>query len=185
MLFAFITLLSIAISVSEMSSSNTSSSYKISPMIQMGQYNSTERENIMLVEQAYADFSKGDIPSLLSNFSDNAEYVQPGPKIAIGGVYHGKAQIAGFFKNLSANISFTQFNTTNYIAKGNTVVVIGSYQAVVKPTGRTYNSDFVSIFTVDNGKITRYETYHDTAAIVSSYNLKNTSAMENAMSTST
>lgn len=181
MLFAFITLLSIAISVSEMSGSNnnnnTSSSYKISPMIQMSQYNSTERENIMMVEQGYADFSKGNITSLLSNFSDNAEWVQPGPKIAIGGVYHGKAQIAGFFKNLSANIEFTQFNITNYIAKGNTVVVIGSYQAIVKPAGRIYSSDFVSIFTIDNGKIAKYETYHDTAAIVSSHNPQNVTSM--------
>ncbi len=133
--------------------------------------NLTEQENIMAVRQAYVDFSKGDVLSALDKFAENAEWVQPGgPEVPLSGIYRGRVQIAGFFLGLNTTLEFTRFNINEYIAKGNEVVVIGSYEARIKATEKTYSSDFVSIFTIDSGKIVRYETYHDTAAVVSANN---------------
>jgi uncharacterized protein len=130
--------------------------------------NLTEQENIMAVRQAYVDFSKGSVISVLDKFAENAEWVQPGgPEVPLSGIYRGRVQIAGFFLGLNNTLEFTKFDINEYIAKENEVVVIGSYQARIKATEKTYSSDFVSIFTIDGGKIARYETYHDTAAIVS------------------
>jgi ketosteroid isomerase-like protein len=93
-----------------------------------------------------------------------------GPEVPLSGVYRGKVQIAGFFLNLAANLEYTRFDVNEYIASGNEVVVVGSYQARIKSTGKIHSSDFVSIFTIDRGKIIKYETYYDTVAAVSANN---------------
>lgn len=153
------------------SDKNTTAIYNNAPVSQTNQENLTEQENIMEVRQAYVDFSKGSIPSVLDKFAENSEWVQPGgPEVPLSGVYRGKVQIAGFFLNLAANLEFTRFDVNEYIARGNEVVVVGFYQARTRSTGKIYSSDFVSIFTIESGKIVRYETYHDTAAIVSANN---------------
>jgi ketosteroid isomerase-like protein len=169
LLVVFLTLTAIASDASEapVSDRNTTDVYNISPENQAIRENLTEQENIMEVRQAYVDFSKRNVPSVLNKFAENAEWVQPGgPEVPLSGVYHGMVQIAGFFLGLNANLEFTQFDINKYIARGNEVVVVGSYQARIKSTGKIYSSDFVSIFTIESGKIVRYETYHDTAAIV-------------------
>jgi len=100
--------------------------------------------------------------------AENAEWVQPdGPEVLLLGIYRGGVQIAVCFLVLNNTLESTKFDINEYIAKENEVVVIGSYQARIKATEKTYSSDFVSIFTIDGGKIVRYETCHDTAAIVS------------------
>lgn len=141
--------------------------YDNAPISQSDGKNLTEQENMMIVRQAYVDFSKGSIPSVLDKFSDNSTWIQPGgPEVPLSGEYHGKAEIAGFFLGLAANLEFTRFDINEYIARGNEVVAVGSYKARTRSTGKNYSSDFVSIFAIESGKIVRYETYHDTAAIV-------------------
>jgi len=157
-LVVFLALTTIASNASEASVSDTNPA---------NLENLTEQANIMAVRQAYVDFSKGDVISALDKFAENAEWVQPGgPQVPLSGNYQGKVQIAGFFLALNTTLKFTKFDINEYIAKGNEVVVIGSYQALNRATEKTYSSDFISIFTIDSGKFVRYETYHDTAAIV-------------------
>ncbi len=106
---------------------------------------------------------------MLDSLTENADYIQPGgPEVPLSGIYHGREQIAGFFKNLTDTVEFTSFEPQEFIAKGNQVIALGHYEGRTKSTGKTFASDWVSTFTLDNGKISRYETYHDTAAIVSS-----------------
>lgn len=153
------------------SDAKSTGKYSNAPIGQTNGENLTEQENMMIVRQAYVDFSKGSVLSVLDKFAENAEWVQPGgPEVPLSGIYRGKVQIAGFFLNLAANLDYTRFDVDEYVAHENEVVVVGSYQARIKSTGKICSSDFVSIFTIDNGKIVRYETYHDTAAIVSANN---------------
>lgn len=168
-LVVFLTLTAIASTASEkpVSDKDTTDIFNISPANQAVRENLTEQENIKEIRQAYVDFSKGDALSALDKFAEDAEWVQPGgPEVPLSGIYRGRVQIGVFFLSLNATLEFTQFDINKYIARGNEVVVVGSYKARIKSTGKIYSSDFVSIFTIDSGKITMYETYHDTAAIV-------------------
>jgi ketosteroid isomerase-like protein len=45
-------------------------------------------------------------------------------------------------------------------------VALGHYAWQSKSTGREWESDFVHVFTVRDGRITRFQEYMNTAAIV-------------------
>ncbi|MCA8202630.1 hypothetical protein LGM71_16345 [Burkholderia sp. AU33545] len=47
---------------------------------------------------------------------------------------------------------------------GNRVVVLGTQRWHVHATGRTYDDDWVHLFTIESGKIATFVEYHDTEA---------------------
>jgi ketosteroid isomerase-like protein len=129
-----------------------------------------EEKNILIVKQAYSDFLKGDIPSAVDWFTENADYIQPGePDIPLSGIYHGREQIAWFTSNLLSMVEFTDYELQEFIAKGDQVIVLGHYEGRFRSSGRTFASDWVTVYRINNGKISRCQIYHDTAAIARAY----------------
>jgi ketosteroid isomerase-like protein len=125
-----------------------------------------EEKNILIVKQAYSDFLKGDMPAAIGWFTENADYIQPGgPEVPLSGKYHGPEQIAWFFNNLLTMVEFTDYELQEFIAKGDQVIVLGHYEGRFRSSGRTFASDLITVFRIDNGKISRCQIYHDTAAI--------------------
>jgi uncharacterized protein len=125
-----------------------------------------KEKNILIVKQAYSDFLKGDMPAAIGWFTKNADYIQPGgPEVPLSGIYHGREQIAGFFNNLLTMVEFTDYEQQEFIAKGDKVIVLGHYEGRFKSSGKTFASDWVTVFRIDNCKISRCQIYHDTAAI--------------------
>ncbi|WP_376915758.1 nuclear transport factor 2 family protein [Paraburkholderia sp. OAS925] len=56
------------------------------------------------------------------------------------------------------------FEPLEFIASGDRVVVLGMQRWHVHTTGSTYEDEWAHVFTVENGKITKFTEYHDTAA---------------------
>jgi hypothetical protein len=56
-----------------------------------------------------------------------------------------------------------------FIAQGDTVATLGFYRGTVKPTGRSFSSEWVMVFTLDRGKVARFREYTDTNAIVTAF----------------
>ena len=65
--------------------------------------------------------------------------------------------------------SADEFEPKEFLAHGDKVAVLGHYTWHVKATGRKFSSDFVHVFTVQNGKITNMHEYLDTHAAVQAY----------------
>jgi len=131
----------------------------------------SEQPNTKVVQDAYAAFKRGDIPGLLNLMSDNVGWFLPGPREVIPflGQRHGRDQVGQFFKSIAEAQDAEQFEPQEFIAQGDKVSVSGHYRWRVKSTGRTFSSDFVHIFTVQNGKITNMHEYLDTHAAVQAY----------------
>jgi uncharacterized protein len=55
------------------------------------------------------------------------------------------------------------------VAQGDKVVALGNYAWRVKSTGLEYETDFVHVFTVRDGKVTRYQEFMDTAVVGGAY----------------
>jgi ketosteroid isomerase-like protein len=49
------------------------------------------------------------------------------------------------------------------------VVSLGDYAWRVKVTGREYESDFVHVYSVRDGKVTRFQEFMDTAVVGAAY----------------
>jgi ketosteroid isomerase-like protein len=60
---------------------------------------------------------------------------------------------------------FQQFEPREFVAQGDTVVAIGHYRAVTKATGKTFESDFVMVFSLRGGKVATFLEFTDSAGI--------------------
>ncbi len=125
-----------------------------------------EQTNLIVMKQAYADYLEGNTTAVVNAFAQDAEYISPsGSRVPLSGVYRGRDQIKGFLWNLSTVAQFTRFEIQGYIVEGNKVVSYGLEQGISKLSGNTFSSDWAAIATFNNGKISRYQLYHDTASI--------------------
>lgn len=130
----------------------------------------SEKENTQLVMQAYDKFKAGDIPGLLDLFADDIEWVlDKVENVPFSGARRGKDQVEQFFSMLSESQHPLQFEPREFIAQDDRVVALGHYAWSVKPTDRTFESDWAEVFTVRNGKITSFREYADTAAAEAAY----------------
>ena len=134
------------------------------------------QENKQLVMQGYRLFQSGDIRKLLDLYHDDAEWIGPESELVpFAGAFHGKAGIAQFFAKLDAATHANRFEPTQFIAEGDKVVVAGVSSWLAKPTGRSYDSTWVHVFTLRDGKVARFESYYDTAATEKAFNPEQTS----------
>lgn len=123
------------------------------------------QENKRLVMEGYQLFQNGDIPHLLERYHDDALWIEPEAEhIPFAGKHNGKAEIARFFQQLDAGAQALRFVPKDFIAEGDKVVVTGEATWLAKSTGRSYDSPWVHVFTLRDGKVSRFEGYHDTAA---------------------
>jgi len=123
------------------------------------------QENKRLVMEGYQMFQRGDIQQLLERYHDDALWIQPEVEhVPFSGPYTGKAEIAQFFKSLDEAMQALRFEPKEFIAEGDKVVVSGDASWLVKATGRSYDSPWVHVFTLRDGKISRFVNYQDTAA---------------------
>ena len=132
----------------------------------------SESANIQMVKDAYAAFQQGDIDGVLRLVVDDVDW--HGVKGAEGvapqaGARKGRAAVGGFFRQLAAATEFPHFEPREFVAQGDQVVVIGDYAATVKITGRSAVTDWVMVFTVRDGKISRFREWTDSAQLVRAY----------------
>jgi uncharacterized protein len=127
----------------------------------------SEKMNADVVQQGYAAFGSGDIPGLLDLLTDDVEWSLQGPSvIPWAGTRHGREGVAEFFSLLGETLEFEQFEPREFVAQGDTVVVLGYERSVVKPTGRAFEQEWAHVYTLRDGKIATGRFIEDTAAQV-------------------
>ena len=126
----------------------------------------SDKQNVQLVQQAYEAFKRADIAGVLQTLDENAEWLIPGPGeiIPFAGTRRGPQQVGEFFSILAGTQTAELFEPREFIASQDKVVVLGTQRWRVNSTGITYEDDWAHVFTIQNGKITRFQEYHDTAA---------------------
>jgi ketosteroid isomerase-like protein len=121
--------------------------------------------NIDIAKQAYADFSRGDIPAVLEALDDGIEWITPGAGLPTAGVRHGKSEVAGFFKAVNEPWDFHAFEPREYLDAGDQLAVRGFYDSTSRQTGRRASSEWVMMWKFKDGKVTHFQEYTDTAAL--------------------
>jgi ketosteroid isomerase-like protein len=127
-------------------------------------------QNVGIVKLAYENFGKGNIPGVIDLLSDNIAWVIPEIKnYPPSGTHTGKEEVLKFFESFGGLLDAVSFEPKNFYSDGNTVIVTGFYEFKVKSNGKSISSDWVEIFTIENGKIAKYEEYTDTAAFQNAF----------------
>ena len=121
--------------------------------------------NTDIVQSAYEKFSSGDIEGLLAIMADNILWQVPEVENApFTGTREGRPAVAEFFKQLSESETFTRFEPLEFIAQNDKVIVLGEVAATVTSTGRSFETPWVHVFTVLDGKVAEFQEFFDTAA---------------------
>jgi ketosteroid isomerase-like protein len=75
-----------------------------------------------------------------------------------------RADVQRYFEDLLAAEEITRFEPREFFNAGDHIVVVGFVAAVIKATGKAFESEWVHIFTVAGGRVTRWLEFFDTAA---------------------
>jgi ketosteroid isomerase-like protein len=129
-----------------------------------------EQQNVALIQKLYSAFSRGDIQTILDNVTPDVEWILEGPEIIpFAGKRTGPDQVRGFFTALGSTQSDQKLTIDDYIAQGDKVAAVGRYSAVVTATGKKLNSAAAHIFTIRDGKVSRFLDFGDTAQAADAY----------------
>jgi len=139
-----------------------------------------KQENLHIVKSLYAAVGEGDLPTALDALADDVEWQSPVTRtkhveISWARPRKGRKQVMQFFKELAEKMELEPFELLGFTVQGDKVVVEGRNKGTVKATKRTYEHDWVMVFTLREGKIVRCWHYYDTADILGAFQSKQAS----------
>lgn len=130
----------------------------------------TQSENVSVAQQGYDNFKTGNISALVEQMTEDVVWQLPEVAgVPLAGIRTGRAGVAEFFSTLARDQEVIEFEPREFVAQNDKAISLGHYKWRVKETGREFESDFVHIFTVRDGKIAGFREHFDTAAIAAAY----------------
>jgi ketosteroid isomerase-like protein len=130
----------------------------------------SEHQNIELVRQVYGAFGRGDLAGILALLDPNVAWRTPGPPdLPTAGMRRGVAAVREFFGKLLSTFEITVFAPREFLAQGDTVVVLGTSVERVSATGNAIDFRWVHIFDIRNGRIVSFEEAADVSGLVDEF----------------
>ena len=127
----------------------------------------SDRENLEIVRRIFKAFVEGDLSTFRELLHEEVE-VNYAPTYS--GVpwaqrsWRGRDEALQAVKILTDQLEFEVFEPDEFIAGNHSVVVLGHERCRIKATGRVVEASWAQVFTLRDGKISRYREYSDTAA---------------------
>jgi ketosteroid isomerase-like protein len=118
-----------------------------------------------VVQTVYGAFGRGDVPGILAHCAPQVDWELVGPaRLGYAGRRRNHAGIVDFFAKVGQLDEIHAFEPREFIEQGDKVVVLGWEHSTARDTGRDFKTEWAHVFTVTNGKITRWRGFLDTAA---------------------
>ena len=124
-------------------------------------------ENVEIVNGIYQAFGTGDVPAAVAamssdiewNEAENFPYSDRNP-------YRGPdAVLSGVFARIFEEWDGFGVVPEQFLDAGDTVVMLGRYTGTFKATGQSMNPQVAHIWTLDGGKVARFQQLVDTLAV--------------------
>ena len=129
-----------------------------------------EQQNIALIQKLYDAFAKGDLQTILNALVSDIEWTLEGPAIIpFCGKRKGIPQVTQFFEALATTQTGQKLTIEKFVAQGDTVAMLGRYQATVTATGKKFDSPVAHFFTIRDGKVSRFVEVAETAGAADAY----------------
>ena len=121
--------------------------------------------NADIIKSLYDAFAHGDVPTVLGLFDPQIEWNEAdGVRYADRNPYRGPMAVAeGVFGRIISEVDQFAAVPAAFIDGGDRVVVEGRYKGKVKATGTMLDAQFAHVYTLNGGKIVRFQQYTDTA----------------------
>jgi uncharacterized protein len=131
-------------------------------------------DNVAVVRELFAALERGDLPGAIQFVGEEVDWQSPvtrthPPEIPWSRVRRNKREVTEYFKELGQKVRPEGFKLLQITVQDDRVVVEGQNKGTVHKTGRTYEHDWVMIFSVRDNKIVRFRHYYDTGDLVGSF----------------
>ena len=121
-------------------------------------------KEVEVVNKMFQAFGTGNMEALKSTLSDTSVWVYYGSDlIPYSGTYKGKEEVVRFIGNIVSSVDILDFKVEQIISNGKTVVVLGSEKQKIKKNSKILEQNWVQVYTVENGLITKMDEYANTA----------------------
>lgn len=118
--------------------------------------------NLEIIKKSYACGEVGDIPGMLADLREDAEWTEAagGP---YGGTYRGaKEVLENVFQRIKGDwLDFACIPEEFYDA-GDTIIMVGWYKGVNNNSKKSFEARVTHVWKLENGKIIKFEQIFDT-----------------------
>ena len=130
----------------------------------------SDSTTVDVIRRFYGAFGRGDIPAAPDLLADDVEWIFRAPSVVpFAGSRRGREGVAELFSLVGETLGFQQFEPREFVAQGDTVVVVGFERSVGKATGHTIEQEWAHVYTLRDGKIAKGRFFEDTAAYVAAF----------------
>jgi uncharacterized protein len=124
---------------------------------------STPQTNLATVQRLYSAFAKHDIATILSLLRPDIEWGEPqNPFDPAGGTRRGHAGFLEWVNIGREAEDILVLEPRKFLLDADSVAVVGYTKILVKPTKKTYETDFVHLISFKNGKVFKFQEFFDT-----------------------
>jgi ketosteroid isomerase-like protein len=121
--------------------------------------------NKEIIEGAYASFAQGDVPAALGVMADDIQWTEA-DGFPLAGTYVGpQAVLEGVFMRLGEIGDDYAVVPEQFVADGDTVVMLGHYAWKHKSSGEPAAVKMAHVWTLDGGKIVTFQQHVDTVRV--------------------
>ena len=126
-------------------------------------------ENKKLIQDMFAELSKGNAPAFLNALADNVRFTIIGTT-KYSGTCNGKQElISKVLQPLTAQLEGgLTITPENFIADGDFVAMQARGKSTTK-SGKSYNNTYCQVFRIANGKVQEVTEYLDTELVTSAF----------------
>ena len=114
-----------------------------------------------VVRRLFAAFGAGDLDALLGTVHPDSRWTYYGanPRLSAA-TFSGHAAVRRFFARILERLEMTEFNTDEFVAEGDTVVIFGSEAGSVRATGQPFRNAWSQKYVVRDGLIVEVVEYN-------------------------
>ena len=126
-------------------------------------------ENKKLIQDMFAELSKGNAQAFLNNMADDVQFTIMGTT-KYSGTCNGKQELLSkVLSPLSAQLEGgLTITPDNFIAEGDFVAMQARGKSTTK-AGKSYNNTYCQVFRIVNGKVQQVTEYRDTELVTAAF----------------
>ncbi len=125
--------------------------------------NNKPDDNLRIVRRLSEAFEKRDIETIKTLLSKEVEWGEPSnPYNPAGGTRHGHAGFMEWINIGRHSEEILTLELKKFLVDDDSIAVAGFTKCLAKPTGKTYETDFVHMFTLNDRKIVKFQEFFDT-----------------------
>jgi uncharacterized protein len=134
----------------------------------------TEQANLQVIQRLYEAFMRRDVVALLDGMSEDVEWNIAGPaEVPFTGAVRGRGEVARVLQKSFATVQDQQPEVRQVIAKEDIVTVHGHERGIHQPSGKPYETSWVHVFTLRDGKVAKFHEEFDHAPILEAMGVSN------------